>query len=117
MIASLKICAAVHGTVDDNMAVRGNGDESGGDQEGERERVMISPLPSVSSSRDEFRGLLAGITASLARLARGILTVYLLLRTAFYRRCVLSIRGAQGNWHLPRDYEARGDRVSILTHV
>lgn len=36
MIASLKICAAVHGTVDDNMAVRGKGDESGGEQDGER---------------------------------------------------------------------------------
>lgn len=36
MIASLKICAAVHGTVDDNMAVHGTGDESGGEQNGER---------------------------------------------------------------------------------
>lgn len=35
MIASLKICAAVHGTVDDNMAVHATGNESSGEQDGE----------------------------------------------------------------------------------
>lgn len=36
MIASLNIGAAVHGTVDDNMAVHATGDEGGEGQEGER---------------------------------------------------------------------------------
>lgn len=45
MIASLNICAAVHGTVDDNMAVHGKSDESGEDQ-GEAEGVMIIPSES-----------------------------------------------------------------------
>eukprot|EP00904_Undaria_pinnatifida_P000727 jgi/Undpi1/10655/HiC_scaffold_29.g13104.m1 len=39
MIASLKICAAVHGTVDDNMAVHG----IGGDNEEEEEDAAFSP--------------------------------------------------------------------------
>lgn len=36
MIASLNIGAAVHGTVDDNMAVHATGDEGGQVKEGER---------------------------------------------------------------------------------
>lgn len=36
MIASLKICAAVHGTVDDNMAVHAVAHDGSGDQEGQR---------------------------------------------------------------------------------
>lgn len=43
MIASLNICAAVHGTVDDNMAVRGKSDEGDGDQEGEAEGSCSLP--------------------------------------------------------------------------
>lgn len=35
MIASLKICAAVHGTVDDNMAVHGIGGDNEEEPEGE----------------------------------------------------------------------------------
>lgn len=34
MIASLKICAAVHGTVDDNMAVNGIGGDNEEEPEG-----------------------------------------------------------------------------------
>lgn len=34
MIASLKICAAVHGTVDDNMAVHGIGGDNAEEEEG-----------------------------------------------------------------------------------
>lgn len=73
MIASLNICAAVHGTVDDNMAVHGKGDESG-DQEGERETGMNPPLRyylSVCSLCSECQGLLHywrhEILAELAR--------------------------------------------------
>lgn len=39
MVASLKICAAVHGTVDDNMAVHGAVDRNNGEEDGRLERT------------------------------------------------------------------------------
>lgn len=44
MIASLKICAAVHGTVDDNIAVNGAGDGVDGAQDGETENQRSSAI-------------------------------------------------------------------------
>lgn len=43
MIASLNICAAVHGTVDDNVAIHVAGD---GNQGGERGRIYVVYIPS-----------------------------------------------------------------------
>lgn len=44
MIASLNICAAVHGTVDDNIAVARAGDSNNGEQEGKYYMTAQSTL-------------------------------------------------------------------------
>lgn len=86
MIASLNICAAVHGTVDDNMAVHGKGDESEG-QEGERKTTLIfSTVFHQFALHDTNPGDVASLLMSLQSwrswLAReGIIAVYLLLPT------------------------------------